>query len=101
MARTPKEPSSTTGTVIAGIRVARQSCRKMKMTATTSRMATIRVWITSWIDSLTKVVVSTGKAAFMPSGKVDSSCPTLALTAATVLSALAPGASRTAMPEAG
>ena len=59
-ARMPNVPSSTTGTAIAGIRVARQLCRKTNMTMTTRMMASISVLTTSLIDSLMKVVLSLG-----------------------------------------
>ena len=44
---TPKVPSSTTGTAIAGISVARKFCRKMNITITTSTMASPRALTTS------------------------------------------------------
>ncbi len=86
---------------MAGIRVTRQFCRNRNITAITSTMASIRVRITSWIDSLTKVVLSTGKASLTPGGKVDCRASARALTASTTLRALAPGASCTATPAAG
>ena len=55
-------PSSTTGTAMAGIRVARQFCRKTNITMTTRTMASISVLTTSSIDSLMKAVLSIGKA---------------------------------------
>ena len=61
-ARMPNVPSSTTGTAIAGIRVARQLCRKTNITMTTRKMASIRVCTTSRTDSLMKAVASLGKA---------------------------------------
>ena len=61
-ASTPKVPSSTTGTAIAGISVARQVCRNTNMTITTRMMASISVMTTSSIDSFTKAVLSFGKA---------------------------------------
>ena len=62
IARMPKVPSNTTGTAMAGIRVARQLCRKMNITMTTRMMASIRVCTTSRTDSLMKAVESLGKA---------------------------------------
>lgn len=42
-ASTPKAPSSSTGTAIAGIRIARQFCKKRNITTTTSAMASANV----------------------------------------------------------
>ena len=65
-------------------------------------MASISVMITSWIDSRMKVVLSTGKhqlhARRQAGAPARAPC---ALTASTVFSALAPGASWMAMPAAG
>ena len=61
-ASTPKVPSSTTGTAIAGISVARQLCRNTNITMTTRMMASISVLTTSSIDSFTKSVLSSGNA---------------------------------------
>ena len=55
-------PSSTTGTAMNGIRVARQLCRKTNITRTTRRIASNSVFTTSQIDSLMKSVVSLAKA---------------------------------------
>ena len=38
-----KAPMMVTGTVVAGTRVARQSCRKIRITTSTSTPASIRV----------------------------------------------------------
>ncbi len=57
---TAKAPSSTTGTAMVGIRVARQSCRKTNITTTTSRMASTRVLMTSEIEMRMKGVESIG-----------------------------------------
>jgi hypothetical protein len=54
----PKVPSSTTGTAMVGIRVARQFCRNRNITMNTSTMASIRVLTTSSIDSFTNGVES-------------------------------------------
>ena len=55
---TPKEPSSTTGTAMVGMRVARKFWRKRYITRNTSPIASARVLITSSIDTRTKGVVS-------------------------------------------
>ena len=100
-ASTPKVPSSTTGTAIAGISVARQLCRKTNMTRMTSPIASASVQITSLIDSLMNAVESRGNANFMPSGKLGDWRANSARTSAAVFSASAPGASDTAMPAPG
>ena len=51
MASTPKVPSSTTGTAIVGMIVARMFCRKTNITRKTSPIASNSVLTTSWIDS--------------------------------------------------
>ena len=56
--RTPKVPSSTTGTAMVGIRVARKFCRNRNMMRNTSTMASHRVWTTSSMEILTNGVVS-------------------------------------------
>ena len=55
---TPKVPSSTTGTAIVGINVARKFCRNRYITRNTSTTASIKVLTTSWIDTSTNGVVS-------------------------------------------
>ena len=55
---TPKVPSSTTGTAMVGISVARKFCRKTNITTKTSRIASTRVWTTSSMEILTNGVVS-------------------------------------------
>ncbi len=97
----PKVPSSTTGTATAGIRVTRQSCRNRNITATTRTIASIRVTTTCSIESLMKVVESTGKLSFRPGGKLAASCVPFCLTRSAVVSALAPGESWIATPPAG
>ena len=57
---TPKVPSSTTGTAMVGISVARKFCRKRYITRKTSTMASTSVFTTSSIESRTKGVVSKG-----------------------------------------
>jgi hypothetical protein len=61
-ASTPNVPSSTTGTAMVGIKVARQLCRNANITSTTSAMASISVFTTSSIDRRMKAVLSRGKA---------------------------------------
>ncbi|MNN70635.1 hypothetical protein D3C81_1865040 [compost metagenome] len=53
-----KVPISDTGIASTGIRVARQFCRKMKTTSTTSTRASKKVWITSSMETSTNLVVS-------------------------------------------
>ena len=96
-----KVPSSTTGTAMAGIRVARQFCRNRNITTTTRAMAISSVLTTSEIESLMKLLLSTGKAIAIPGGNCLASWSMRALTRATVFSALAPEASLTATPAAG
>ena len=55
-------PMSDTGIVTAGMMVARQSCRKRKMTMMTMMIASPMVETTSLTDSLMTVVVSTAMA---------------------------------------
>ena len=55
---TPKVPSSTTGTAMVGIRVARKFCKKRYMTQKTSTMASNSVCTTSSMEIFTKGVVS-------------------------------------------
>ena len=57
---TPNVPSSTTGTAMVGIRVARKLPRNRNITRNTSTTASIRVWITPLIDTCTNGVVSNG-----------------------------------------
>ena len=59
-ASTPKVPSSTTGTAMAGISVARQLCRKRYITSTTSAIASISVTTTSWMERRMNSVLSMG-----------------------------------------
>jgi len=58
MARMVNVPTSDTGIAITGMIVARQFCRKMKTTPTTSAIAMKIVFPTSSIDWLTNVVGS-------------------------------------------
>ncbi len=57
---TPKVPSSTTGTVIEGISVARTFCKNRYITRNTSTIPSSRVLMTSSIEILTKGVTSFG-----------------------------------------
>ncbi|MNV78202.1 hypothetical protein D3C71_1716810 [compost metagenome] len=59
-ASTPNVPSRTTGTVIAGIKVARRFCRNRNITTTTSTIASIRVWMTPSMETRTNGVLSRG-----------------------------------------
>ncbi|SVJ58469.1 Uncharacterised protein [Klebsiella pneumoniae] len=59
-ASTPKVPSSTTGTAMVGISVARKFCRNRYITRNTRRIASPRVFTTSWIEAETTGVVSYG-----------------------------------------
>ncbi len=68
-ASTPNVPSSTTGTAIVGISVARRFCRNRYMTRNTRTIASSSVLTTSLIEARTKGVVSNGTTAFMPAGK--------------------------------
>ena len=52
------QPMSDTGTEIIGISVARQDCRNRNTTASTRRIASPIVVITSFRDAFTKTVVS-------------------------------------------
>ncbi len=100
-ASTPNVPSSTTGTAIVGISVARRFCRNRYMTRNTSIIASASVLTTSVIEARTNGVVSNGTTASMPAGKNGCSWSSAASTAFAVASALAPVASETAMPAAG
>jgi hypothetical protein len=51
-------PTTDTGTAISGMIDARQVCRNRMTTSTTSRMASISVWTTAWMESRTNTVVS-------------------------------------------
>src|SRR5262245_38012280 len=51
-----KAPMMVTGTVVAGISIARQSCRNTSTTIRTRIAASYSVLYTSWIDCSTKVV---------------------------------------------
>ncbi|MCY1211913.1 hypothetical protein D9M72_236340 [compost metagenome] len=53
-----KVPTRDTGIASTGIRVARQFCRKMNTTSTTSSRASKKVLITSSMETWTNLVVS-------------------------------------------
>ncbi len=59
-AMTPKVPSSTTGTAMVGIRVARKFCRNRYITQNTRKIASTRVCTTSSMEIFTNGVVSYG-----------------------------------------
>src|SRR2546430_405383 len=101
MRSTQNVPSSTTGTAITGISVARQLWRNTNITTTTSAIASISVLTTSMIESRMNFVVSNGYDTAQPDGIERSSCDTAALTLSATAIALAPGASCTASPDAG
>ena len=95
-------PSSTTGTAMVGISVARRFCRNSHITRNTSRIASTSVLTTSSIDLRTNGVVSYGDAGLQAGRKAAAArrCSS-ASTLCTVRSALAPVASVMPMPEAG
>ena len=84
-------PMSEIGMVAAGISVARASCKKMKITRITRKIAVTKVITTSLIDSKTKSVVLNAICACTPGGKDFESSAILALTAFATLNALAVG----------
>jgi hypothetical protein len=49
-------PTSDTGMASSGMRLARQVCRNTSTTSTTNATASNSVWMTSVIDSRTKIV---------------------------------------------
>ena len=68
-ASTPKVPSSTTGTAMVGIMVARKFWMKTNITRKTSTMASARVFTTSSMEIFTKGAVLYGKTTRMPVGE--------------------------------
>ncbi|CAI2486628.1 Uncharacterised protein [Serratia ficaria] len=68
-ANTAKVPSSTTGTAMVGISVARKFCRNRYITRNTRMMASNSVFTTSLMEILTNGVVSYGYTTRMPAGK--------------------------------
>ena len=97
----PNVPSSTTGTAMVGINVARKFCRKRYITRKTSTMPSSSVFTTSSIEILTNGVVSYGYTTCSPGGKLGANSSIRARTAFAVASAFAPGASWMPIPEAG
>ena len=100
-ASTPKVPSSTTGTAMVGISVARKFCRNRYITRNTSTIASISVLITPWIETRTNGVVSNGTTAWSPGGNCWLSRSIASRTPAAVSSALAPVARVIARPVEG
>ena len=96
-----KVPSRATGMTRVGMMVARKFCRNTSITRNTSAIASTRVLTTSWIEILTKVVLSKGDIQVTPCGKVGCSSSILVRTAVATLSALAPGSSCTAKAPTG
>ena len=94
-------PISATGITRVGMMVARRFCRKISITRNTSAIASSRVLTTSSIEICTKVELSYGLNQVTPCGNVTCSSSMRALTASATPSALAPGASCTAKPDAG
>ena len=98
---TPNVPSSTTGTAMAGIMVARKFCKKIYITITTSSMASASVLTTSVIEARTNGVESELMTPVMPSGKKGASSPILRAIESATFIALAPSASTMPMPAPG
>ena len=65
---TANVPSTTTGTAMVGMMVARQFCKNKNMTKKTKMTASTKVLTTLLIESLINGVVSNAKVSFMPSG---------------------------------
>ena len=86
-----KAPTSETGIVNIGISVARQFCRKMKITSTTSAIASSRVLTISNAPSVTGTVVSSVSADCMSAGNFRASSAILAFARFAAFSALDPG----------
>ena len=101
-ASTPKVPSSTTGTAIAGISVARQVLQEDEHHQE-HQHDRLDQRLDHFLDRQPhegRGVV--GENAFrQPAGRTVAARATFALTASAVASALAPGASWTAMPGGG
>mgnify|MGYP001153565462 CR=1 FL=1 len=100
-ASTPKVPSSTIGTAMVGISVARKLCRNRNITRKTSTIASSSVLTTPSIATRTKGVVSKGTTASSPGGKKFFSSARRCSTPRAVSSAFAPEVSDTATPVAG
>ena len=94
-------PTSDTGTVIAGISVARKLCRNTYTTRKTSTIASTSVVSTSRIDSVTKRVGSYTIWYSTPDGRRGAMRSISACTAAATSSAFALGSAKTATPVEG
>ena len=94
-------PMSDTGTVMSGISVARQFCRKTKTTTMTSPTASNSVWTISLMPSVTGRVVSSDTTYSMSRGKRCLSSSIVALIRLATSSALVPGIWKTAMTAEG
>ena len=86
-----KVPMRETGTASSGMIDARQVCRKMITTRTTSSIASTRVWSTARIDSRVKPVVSKTIRYSSPGGNRSLSFSIVARTASEVSMELEPG----------
>jgi hypothetical protein len=92
-----KAPTSETGTVTSGMRVARQLCRKMNTTRMTRITASNSVCTISVIPSVTGSVVSSEIVYSMSFGKRAESSFIVALILFATSRALVPGIWKTAM----
>ena len=86
-----KAPTSDTGMVRIGISVARQLCRKMKTTRTTSPIASSSVLTISLAPSVTGTVVSSVRSTCMSEGKRSARRAIVALARLAASSAFEPG----------
>ena len=86
-----KVPMIDTGTASSGMIVERQFCRKTKTTRVTSAIAMSSVFTTSWMDVVTKGVVSKPTSWWTPAGNVFASSAIRLMYAFRTASALAPG----------
>ena len=85
-------PISETGTVISGMSVARQFCRKTKTTIRTRTTASNSVWMISLIPSRTGRVVSRENSYSRSWGKRCAASATVFLMASETCRAFEPGA---------
>src|SRR5260370_18616565 len=95
-----KVPTSETGIVTAGIIVARQSSRNMKITIMTMMIASSSVVTTSLTESPTTVVVSKATTYLIPGGNDLDNSSSAALAALSTSRALAFESSCTPTPTA-
>ena len=94
-------PTSDTGTVMSGMSVARQFCRKMNTTMMTRTTASNSVWTISVMPSDTGSVVSSEILYSMSRGnRVERSAIVFLISSATAR-AFVPGIWKTAMTAAG